>query len=414
MQSESLASVGEGIERYLARQPIFDLNQNVFGYELLFRSGTHNFFDAVDAEMAARRLLDNAFLFGLGPLLEGRKAFVNFTRESLLKGYPSLLPKEVVVVELLEAVASDADVREACQQLKQRGYAIALDDFRPSGPSAGLAQFADYMKIDWQVSPPRECEALVSFYAPQGIRMLAEKVETPQQFRLARSMGYSCFQGYFFCKPEMLQTRDIPGFKMNYLRILQEANRNELDLAAIERIFKHEPSLLFKLLRYLNSPVFGLRGTVSSVRHAITLLGVANLRRWISVVAVGAMAGDKPSELVITGLVRARFCELMAASLGLRAWATDLFLLGLLSLMEAILDRPMPEILKEIPVSEEVRQALVEDRGPFAHALNIAASFERGYWDGLETLLPEGADQDDNIPAFYRSSIAWAHQIFHG
>lgn len=405
-------SAPPGQQKYLARQPIFDRHENVLAYELLFRSGAHNYFDCPDADAAGHRLLDNSFLYGLEPLLEGRKAFINFTREAVLQDFAALLPKEILVVELLETVHADGLVVAACRKLKQRGYTIALDDFVPGGPAEPLTQFADIIKVDWLQSPPFEREALVRHYSPQGIKMLAEKVETHADFHRAVELGYTYFQGYFFSKPEMLQARDIPGFKLNYLRILKTVNQPALNLEEVEQVFREEPSLLFRLLRYLNSPVFGLRSTVSSVRHAITLLGEGNLRKWISMVAIGAMAEDKPAELILTSLIRARFCELLAPLMGFQKVAPDLFLMGLMSVIDAVLDRPMRIILDEIPIAPEIKEALAEGKGPLQGVLSLVLRFEHGDWDELAALATACAVCEEEIPELYRQSVVWAQQIF--
>jgi c-di-GMP-related signal transduction protein len=314
--------------RYVARQPIFDREEKVFGYELLFRDSLENCFVG-DADEASRATLDRSLVMGLDVLCDGRRAFVNCTRDRLIKGLVGLLPSTTTVVEILETVPADADVMAACHSLKGQGYLIALDDYVADDRREPLADMADIIKVDLLLTTLDERERLIKQFGPWRCRMLAEKVETQSQFEQARDQGFVYFQGYFFRRPEMMGTHDMPANRLNYIRMLQEVSRPELDVPGREKLIKEEASVCYRLLRYLNSAVFGFKKEIHSVRHALLLPGERDLRRWVRLIAAVGAGRDKTSDLVLSALVRGRFCELLSPKVA--HGESDLFLMGLLS-----------------------------------------------------------------------------------
>jgi len=400
--------------KFIARQPILTRERSLFAYELLFRSGIQNSCEGVNLEQASASMFDTSFLIGLQRLTGGQRAFVNCPRDFLLRDYISLFPRDLVVVELLETIRPDVDVVDACGRLKKNGYLLALDDFVDTPDWAPLIEIADFIKVDFRLTARAERRALAARYAGKRIRMLAEKVETPEEFSEAKAMGYSLFQGYFFCRPEMMQQRDIPAFKLAYLDLLRAATAPEFDMAALASKIKHETSLAFKLLRYLNSAAFGLRAEIHSIPHALSLLGERELRKWIAVVAVGVMADGKPDELMTVPLVRARFCELLAPLAGMAGHANDLFLLGLLSVMDAILDQPLDKILTELPIRHEIKDALLARSGLYRDLLEMTIAHELADWEAISTLSPRLGIKEDQMPAIYFSAVDWAAALRRG
>ena len=400
--------------KFIARQPILSCRRDVFAYELLFRSGIENSFSGADLEHASASMFVTSFMIGLQKLTGGQRAFVNCPRDFLLRDYISLFPRELVVVELLENIAPDAEVVAACRRLKEGGYLLALDDFVDTLDWAPLIEIADFIKVDFRLTNQDEQRALAARYRGKSIRMLAEKVETPEEFAEALGMGYSLFQGYFFCRPEMLQRRAIPASKLAYLDVLRAATAAELDIAALALKIKQEPSLTYKLLRYLNSAGFGLRAEIYSIPHALSLLGERELRKWIAVVAVGVMADGKPDELMTVPLVRGRFCELLAPAVGMAAHANDLFLLGLLSVMDAILDQPLAAILSELSVRDDIKAALLARSGLYSDMLELAIAHERADWAAVSGLAARLGVKEDQIPGIYLSAVDWASALRRG
>jgi c-di-GMP-related signal transduction protein len=399
-------------KRFVARQPIFDQHRRVYGYELLFRSGLANFFSHPDGDLASDAVIDGFFLLGMEALTGGRRAFINCTRDVLLKGYASLLPKQRVALEILEDVTPDEDVINACRALKAAGYVIALDDFDDREALRPLVELADIIKVDFLVIRGAQRKALVERFSPVGVRLLAEKVETHDDFKQAAEMGYAHIQGNFFARPEIVSGQDIPGFKLNYLRILQAILEPELDLAQMESIIKQDASLCFRLLRYLNSILFGFREEIRSIRHALGLLGDEQVRKWASMVIATGMAQDKPSELVVSCLVRAKFCELLSEPIGLLSRSTDLFLMGMLSLMDAILDRPLASILDSIPVSPDIKAGLLGEQGVFHHTHRLVLACEGADWEALVDIAAKLRLSEENVSESYFKSLEWSRQVF--
>jgi c-di-GMP-related signal transduction protein len=399
------------VQRFLARQPIFNSARVVYGYELFFRSGPDNRYDALQADRASASTVDSILLFGIERLTPGSRAFLNCTRDFLIRDFATVLPKDRVVLEILETVPMDDEVHDACRRLKQAGYLLALDDFQERPDWKPLVAMADFIKVDLLATSPADQLRLAQTYLPRNIRMVAEKVETYNDFHRTRRWGYAYFQGYFFSRPEMLTRNDIPPNQMNHLRVLQAVNRAPMDVAEVSERIKAEASLSFRLLRYLNSATFPLVVEVHSIPHALALPGERGTRKWVSLIAVTCMASGKPAELAALPLIRAQFCELLAPCAQLADSANDLFLLGLLSAMDAILDMRMPDVLKEITIHEEIRDALMGKANKLREIFEFALNYERGHWDEIGPSAARLGIREDAIPALYVAAVEWARQI---
>ena len=397
--------------RYVARQPIFDREEKVFGYELLFRDGLENCFTG-DTDQASRSTLDRSLLMGLDVLCDGRRAFVNCTRDTLIKGLVTLLPSTFTVVEILESVPPDPDVIAACHSLKEQGYMIALDDYISGDAREPLAEIADIIKVEMQLTTEQERADLVKQFGPWRRRMLAEKVETRHDFVKARDQGFVYFQGYFFRRPEMLSTRDMPASRLHYLRMLQEVSRPELDLTGLEHLIKSEASVCYRLLRYLNSAVFGLRKEVHSVKHALSLLGERDIRRWVRLIAAVGAGQEKTSDLVLSALVRGRFGELLAPQVV--HGESDLFLLGLLSLIDAMLEMPMESVLEKIPLDHETKDVLLGRPSVLRPVFQLMLAHESGEWDAAATLSEELNLNAGDVAGYYWQAQQWARELAVG
>jgi len=395
--------------RYVARQPVLDIEEQVFGYELLFRDGVHNLFTSNDQDLASRSTLDTTLLHGLDVLCDGRRAFINTTRELLLKDFLSLLPPSQTIVEILESVASDDVVYDACRRLKDAGYRIALDDFVANDPRERLTCLADIIKVDMKLTTPEQRGALVNRYAGRNCRMLAEKVETREEFHHAKHQGFHYFQGYFFCRPQMFTTREVSPNRLNYLRLLTEVSKPEMDLAALEQIIKSEASLCYRLLRFLNSAAFGMRSEVTSVYHALVFLGEHKTRRWVQLIATVEASKGKSSELLFSALVRAHFCELISLKLG--KGNSDLFLVGLLSLMDVILEMPMSDVLNGIPLAKETKAVLLGRASSLRPIYQLMLAYESGEWVEVTRLAAQLRLPENVISETHWAALQWAHEV---
>jgi len=397
-------------EKFIARQPILDTRLQVFAYELLFRGGAQNSFQPF-ANAASSVIADSITLFDLDMFTGHARAFVNVDEMALRLGAPRLLPADRIVVEILETVRPTEEMLSACRELRSAGYQLALDDFVDSPGIAPLVEFASFLKIDFQMFDARGRSALARKYADNHIRLLAEKVETESEFREARDLGFSYFQGYFFCKPFMVETRELPGNKAIQLQLLAAVAAPELHFDFIENLLKQEPSLLYRLLRYLNSPILGLRSEVRSVRHAIVLLGENEFRRWASIFAIISMSTGKSPELIRTALTRAFFCEEFSAAAGLREQGPSLFLMGLLSVTDALLDRPMREVLKKLPMVQEAKIALCGGTNRFRDVFELVLALERAEWIRLSDIAARIGCNEGKIPDSYLSALLRATSI---
>ena len=394
----------------MARQPIFDKRLRVFAYELLFRSGPQNFYQPVP-NASATVIADSITLFDLQSLTGNARAFVNVDELALRLDAPRLLPPDRVVVEILETVTPTDEIVETCKKLRDAGYTLALDDFDDNPRLAPLVEMANFLKIDFQLSNHEARARMAAKYAKSGLSLLAEKVETEEELAEARRLGFSYFQGYFFCKPSMTETPSIPENKRLYLELLNASIPVELDYAVIEDIFKREPSLLYRFLRYLNSPPLGLRTEVHSVRQALTLLGEQDFRRWVSVFAIVSMSNGKPSELIRTALTRAYFCEELSGATRLADKKASLFLMGLLSVTDALLDKPIADILRDLPISQEVKTALVGGENPLHDVYKLLLALEHAQWPNLSACVQRLGCPEENVPTAYQSALQKASAI---
>jgi EAL and modified HD-GYP domain-containing signal transduction protein len=401
---------------YIARQPVLDLNQAVYGYELLARSGLqHNVYDGTNLSQAsASVIVESLLLLGLTNLTSGKKAFINVTRDVLVRDLVWLLPKESTIVEILENVEPDEEVVAACRRLKEAGYLLALDDFVYEERYEPLLDITDIVKVDFLSTPPEQQRALVERLSPRGVRLVAEKVETHEVFMAAAEMGYSLFQGYFFCKPLIVSAKGIPGSKIHRLQLLVELRKPELDFRQLEAIIKRDLSLSYKLLRYLNSAAFSWQRTIGSITQALQLLGDAETKRWASIITLADMGKDSPEELVQQTILRARVLELMASKCGLAHRADDLFLMGMFSLIDAFLGRPLPDVLEEIALPRDVKAALLGEPGALRQLYECALAYERGDWEALSELAAALGVDDKDLAGISASAYLWAHEHVSG
>lgn len=397
------------MEVYVARQPIFNQNQKIYGYELLFREGMDNFFSGIDGNIATSKVLSNSF-FNIGiKTITGRGlAFINFTRDLLLRQVPELFPKEKLVVEVLEDVEPEESVIKACKELSNEGYSIALDDFFYHSGMEPLVRLSNIIKFDFKATLPGEIAENIEKLSGYNVRLLAEKVENQEEFLMALEMGFHYFQGYFFSKPEIFKGKDISGAKMNLLEVMAEVNKTDFKFDKVEEIIARDVAISYKLMRYINSAFFRRINEISSIKQAIVLLGEKGIRSFLSLIAMSKLAEDKPDELVRSSIIRAKFCELVGMNNGSRVNSSELFTLGLFSLIDAILNETMENLMETLPLSENIKQALIHGKGDLSDYLRLVISYEKGEWDAVSTLIEGIAVDEKNLPKFYLDALGWA------
>ena len=400
------------MDTFVARQPIFTQKEDVHAYELLFRSSLENSFGDVDGDQAsASVLVDGVLGLGMSTLTGGKAAFINFTRDLLLKDMAFLFPKEQIVIEILEDVEPDESVFEACVRLKLQGYRLALDDFIFDSKYEALVSLADIIKVDFLLSGPEERRKLPGLIKNKEIQFLAEKVETREEFDEALGLGYTYFQGYFFSKPVVLSHKQIPSFKFAYLELLQAVRVPHLDFAEIEGIVKGDPALTSKLLRYINTAGRELVSYIDSIKHGLTLLGQENLRRLFCLVVLSTVMEDRAQELLVQSLIRASVCESLAGQIGMEDRKFDFFLMGMFSCLDAVLGLPMDEAVTHVPLPEEAQTALLNEGGPLQAPFQAVLAYERAQWETFSSLAGELGVSESLFPGLFLSSTKWAAEV---
>ena len=397
-------------DAFIGRQAILDQRKNVYAYEILFRSGLKNAFDPnLDGNVATQSVMVNAMLdFGMNKLVSDKHAFINFTEQNLLSRAPKLLPAENVVVEILETVQPTPEILEVVQELKKEGYKIALDDFVLLPGYEPLIEMADIIKVDFRITTdPKERKKLREVL-PKHVRLLAEKIETEEEFQQALAYGYVLFQGYFFCKPAILHQKRLTSNALSKVRLLREINRQNVDFSSIAGVISSDTNLVHKLLTYINSAGIGLTNHVSNLKQATVLLGASGVRRWVTLVSLQTFSEDKPPELFTLSLLRAKFCELIATDIKRPGLTPDTgFLLGIFSLLDVLLSLPMEDVLKEVALSDELNAALLGEDNDLRHLLDLVIAYEKGDWDAVITCCDSVKLPVDHLKPTYDKVLEW-------
>jgi EAL and modified HD-GYP domain-containing signal transduction protein len=364
---------------YIARQPIFSNNMRLFGYELLYRRSLNNFYEGSDHNAATIDLVYNAFLvMGINTLTDGTRGFINFTQDLLEQDIPSTLPKDQVVIEVLESVTANETIVEACRKLKASGYAIALDDFvfnRTDQDYTPLIELADIIKIEFPTTDKNDQIALIRKYKQK--KFLAEKVETREEYQEAVKMGYELFQGYFFSKPVILTAKEIGSLNVHMVSVLEELQRQDPDFSRITDTIQKDMGMSVKLLKMINSVYYGGTQKIKNLRQAVVRLGTHEMKRWVSLMLLREFETVENSELIKVCLLRARLLGLIALELKQPDLETDYFLTGLLSSIDVIVNNDMDKILESMALSPDVKAALLGENGKLKNCLDCILKYER-------------------------------------
>lgn len=401
-------------EAFIGRQAILDQQQKVYAYEILFRSGLKNAFDpTLDGNVATQSVMVGAMLeFGLKKLVSDKKAFINFTEQNLLNRAPKLLPPENVVVEILENVQPTPKIVEAVRELKAEGYKIALDDFVLLPGYEPLIEMADIIKVDFRITTDPEERQKLREILPSHVRLLAEKIETEEEFHQAMAFGYVLFQGYFFCKPAILHQKKLTSNALSRMRLLKEINRQNVDFASMTNIISSDTNLVHKLLTYINSAGIGLLNHVSNLKQATVLLGASGVKRWVTLISLQTFSEDKPPELFTLSLLRAKFCELIAGELKRPGLTQDAgFLIGMFSLLDVLLMLPMEEVLKEVALADDLNAALLGEDNDLRRILDLVIAYEKGDWDKVIACCEREHIPVDHLKPKYDAVLEWYNAL---
>jgi EAL and modified HD-GYP domain-containing signal transduction protein len=389
-------------DAFVARQPVFDRELGVVGYELLFRSAEDNRALVVDNDDATSSVVMNTFTdFGLERVVGQSTAWINVSRTFLLERLAFALPAGRVALELLERQVIDDELLTSLRDLRDAGYTIVLDDFVFQHDLAPLVELADIVKLDLLALGVDGAAEQVRALRDFDVQLVAEKVETREEFRLCSEMGFDLFQGYFFCRPEILKGRSIGPNRLAMLQLLAAVQDDSTELAQLETLVSRDIALSYRLLRYMNSAFFGLRCRVDSVGRALALLGLNNVKRWATMTILAGIE-EKPQELLTTALVRARLCELLGPSVE-ETNGDQLFTLGLFSVVDALMDAPMTELLRSIPFQDDMVQALTARAGRKGALLDCVIAWERGDFQASAEMI------DPSVTAtMHLEALTWA------
>jgi EAL and modified HD-GYP domain-containing signal transduction protein len=396
---------------YIARQPILDAHKNLVAYELLFRDGPNNKFPDIEAEQATSRLLSEHFFAVHNQDSQQVRTFVNFPYQSLINLVPTLLPKENLVVEILEDCEPNQELLNAVKILHHQGYCLALDDFIPSPKWKVFLPYISIIKFDIRLVPINKAKILLDKLKHTPIQFLAEKVETHGEFELALEAGFSLFQGYFFSKPELIRNKKIDPSVITIIQLCKEVAKTNIDFNAIEALMTKDVSLSFKLLTLVNDSA-NMALEITSFKQAIVYLGEQKLRKFISLLAIASTANDKPQYLYNLSLQTARFCELMATQTQGKINPASAFLSGMFSYLDSLLDQPLEELLNAIHVEKSVKQALLSHSGSLGLLIRLAKAYDKADWHTVQDISEQLELNIEQVASCYDNAIAWVSELF--
>lgn len=385
---------------FIARQAIYDSSDQLAGYELLYRTSYINAASYRDGKFASSHVILNSFLdVGFDSLVGSSLAFINITEDFILDDTLTPMYEKHTVLEVLEKIKPSKEVIAGVQRLKKQGYKIALDDFKYSPEYDELLELADYVKLDMlELTQDRVIEELGKLKS-FDVKTIAEKVETPELYDFCKKNNFDYYQGFYFCVPQVIKHKNIPSNKLVVLNLLKELNNPDFEFSEIERAIAQDATLTYKLLRLANSAAFGQRKEISTIKEALALLGGDSIRKWANMLLMMKLVEGKPQELLVTALVRARMCELLEESK-----SGEMFTIGLMSLLDALMDTPLIELLDELSLSSSVTMALLDYKGEKGRILHNVIRYEQGGWDDLVVDI-------DNVQEYFDSyieAVEWA------
>ena len=397
---------------YAARQPILDANKKLYAYELLFRDSINNVFPGIDGDEATSKMVEaSKFNMSISDFTSNKLAFINFTLETLVQGYPEMLTNEEVVIEILETVKPGKKLLALCKDLYSKGYIIALDDYEHQSVWSHFYPFIKIIKVDIQQTNFDEIKEIIEAIKDYPhIELLAEKVETYEEYDQALQLGFKYFQGFFFAKPEMVKTKNLSPSQLSMAELLYETSKPELDLAGITSVFQRDVSLSYKLLRYANSAIFKRRNEVSTIKQALVILGSSELKRFLGLMFAITANPDKPTELIKLAMTRAKFCELVAKDMKSNLDDSIAFLTGLLSMIDAILDEDLEVVLAKLPLAAEIKEPLLTRKGTMAAIIKLVEFIEHAQWDKTNSVMEKLKLDKEQAVRHYNEALAWADE----
>jgi len=397
---------------YVARQPIFNRENSVFAYELLFRDSEKNCFPDISADEATSKILTGSHLsFGIEEVCCNKIAFINFHQDTLLYRFPTSLDPASVVIEIVETVKLTANLVAACKHIGNLGYKLALDDYDFDAKWDALLPYVHYVKVDIQEVDLTTIESSLEKLRSFKLKLVAEKVETLAEFERFSELGFEYFQGYYLARPEVVKHKQMGASKLSLLELVAVSSAADFDYDKVNQVLQRDVGLSFMLLRFINNPLFNKRNKITSLRHALTYMGEVEVKKFIALLALANLSEGKPIELMHMSLVRAKFCELMSLMLKQQENPPTGFLTGLFSLLDTILDQRMPNLVEKLPVADSVKGALLGQENLLRDCLATARAFEVGNWPSIEKLAKRLNVDKNLLHSFYNEATKWGHAM---
>lgn len=389
----------------IGRQQILDRDLNVYAYELLFRGQGFDLNDKDEATQATNQIVTDAIIeIGINNIVDENRAFINFTTQNILEKTPLNLPKDRIVIEVLENVKIDLRIINNLREMSKQGYLIALDDFVFTEEWKPLVEFADIIKLDvLEMGEAKVREAIIQL-KPYKLKILAEKVETHKEYEYLKELGCDYFQGFFFSKPNLVEGKRMGVNQLAAVRLLTSINNPNVEFEELTQVISQDVGLSYKLLHYINSAFFAIPKKITSINQAITYLGMNELKRWINILMLSSLS-DKPVVVMQNALIRGKMCELLARTTGHKT--SNFFLIGMLSSLDSILDISLEDALGNLPLDDNTIEAILHHKGIGGEALHCVLGYER--WD--TDAITFGDVDEAKIGNAYIESIAWATKV---
>ena len=403
------------MEVFLARQAIFDRSNNVIAYELLFRNGYENVYSCVDGNKATLNVIANSFCeLNFKRVTDNKIAFINFTEELINDEVATILPFKDVVIEILEDVEPTDQIISACKKLKEQGFTLALDDFVFDQKYNKLIELIDIIKVDFLITRGYDRKKIFNLLEINDkIEFLAEKVESIEEYNEAMYFGYTYFQGYYFSKPIILSDQSVHNNENIALKILKLVNNKDFNFSDLESLILKDVGLSYKLTKLIKSSAYGAKNKVNSIKYAITFLGEKEIVKWLYVVILNDLKGNKPNELLRVSLQRAKFCELICNMSIYKEKTFLAYITGLFSVMDAILNCSMASIVNDMYLHDEVKDGLIGVENTLNLILKVVISYEKGEWENA-MLYAKMIEVDINeISQIYLEALKWADFVQH-
>ncbi len=389
------------------RQPIFDREKKVVAYNVEVRTfddlGTHNKFFFNKSVTVDQHLTEK-----IKKIANGKKIFIHFDIDSIKKEIPLTFSEKKIGINIEDNLNKDSELRENIEKLKLKGFDLIIDGFDLKDNEGSMMNLADIFTVDFRKDTIKNKKSVLGIEDQESIKLLARDVETETDFNIALNKDFDYFQGNFFTRLDIIPTENIPSFKINLIKLLKELNKKKLNFSEIEEILKRDVALTFNLLKFMNSASLGIKTTITSINHALNLLGEIELKKWLSVMVSTSIGSDKPEELLRTSLVRAKFCEQIAEELEMKIEKNDYFLTGMFSLIDTFVGRPVLELLNDLPLKDEIKAALSGKDNHLWKVLELVKDFENGRWHEVNQSLLRAELSKVKITEFYNKAIEWS------